>query len=237
MRTLVTGSSSGIGRSIALAFAEAGAEVFVHGRDPGRIAETVAACREIGVHVHATQADLSLPGELDRLATETWVASGGLDVLVCNAGADVLTGVAAKGTFEEKLDVLLAVDLKATMRLARDVGARMKARGRGCILTLGWDQAETGMEGDSGQLFAAIKGAVACFTRSLALTLAPEVRVNCIAPGWIRTAWGETASECGRSECERKRRCLCGDCPTTWRKRRCGWQARLPGSSPGRRFG
>jgi NAD(P)-dependent dehydrogenase (short-subunit alcohol dehydrogenase family) len=51
------------------------------------------------------------------------------------------------------------------------------------------------MEGDSGQLFAAIKGAVTCFTRSLALSLAPEVRVNCIAPGWIRTAWGETASE------------------------------------------
>src|SRR5438067_7816648 len=80
------------------------------------------------------------------------------------------------------------------MRLSRDVGARMKARGRGAILTVGWDQAETGMEGDSGQLFAAVKGAVTCFTRSLALSLAPEVRVNCLAPGWIRTAWGETAS-------------------------------------------
>src|SRR4051794_38070361 len=70
----------------------------------------------------------------------------------------------------------------------------MKARGRGVILTVGWDQTETGMEGDSGQLFAAAKGAVTCVTRSLALSLAPEVRVNCIAPGWIRTAWGETAS-------------------------------------------
>lgn len=70
----------------------------------------------------------------------------------------------------------------------------MKARGRGCIITIGWDQAETGMEGDSGQFFAAIKGAVICFTRSLAKSLAPEVRVNCIAPGWIRTAWGENAS-------------------------------------------
>ena len=70
----------------------------------------------------------------------------------------------------------------------------MKARGRGTILTMGWDQAETGMEGDSGQLFAAVKGAVMAFTRSLALSLAPQVRVNCLAPGWIRTAWGETAS-------------------------------------------
>jgi NAD(P)-dependent dehydrogenase (short-subunit alcohol dehydrogenase family) len=50
------------------------------------------------------------------------------------------------------------------------------------------------MEGDSGQLFATVKGAVMAFTRSLAKTLAPEVRVNCLAPGWIRTAWGETAS-------------------------------------------
>jgi NAD(P)-dependent dehydrogenase (short-subunit alcohol dehydrogenase family) len=59
---------------------------------------------------------------------------------------------------------------------------------------MGWDQAETGMEGDSGQLFAAAKAAVMAFSKSLALTLAPQVRVNCVAPGWIRTAWGETAS-------------------------------------------
>jgi 3-oxoacyl-[acyl-carrier protein] reductase len=60
---------------------------------------------------------------------------------------------------------------------------------------MGWDQAEAGMEGDSGELFAAVKGAVMAFTRSLALSLAPEVRVNCLAPGWIRTAWGVGASE------------------------------------------
>jgi NAD(P)-dependent dehydrogenase (short-subunit alcohol dehydrogenase family) len=50
------------------------------------------------------------------------------------------------------------------------------------------------MEGDSGELFGAVKGAVMCFTRSLALSLAPQVRVHCVAPGWIRTAWGEKAS-------------------------------------------
>src|SRR5437016_4972646 len=50
------------------------------------------------------------------------------------------------------------------------------------------------MEGDSGQLFGAAKGAVMAFTKSLALSLAPQVRVNCLAPGWIRTAWGEQAS-------------------------------------------
>jgi 3-oxoacyl-[acyl-carrier protein] reductase len=71
----------------------------------------------------------------------------------------------------------------------------MKLAGSGVILTMGWDQAETGMEGDSGELFALTKGAVMAFSRSLSLSLAPEVRVNCLAPGWVRTAWGETASE------------------------------------------
>ena len=51
------------------------------------------------------------------------------------------------------------------------------------------------MEGDSGELFATAKGAVMAFSRSLALSLAPEVRVRCLAPGWIRTSWGESASE------------------------------------------
>ncbi|HJZ60466.1 MAG TPA: 2-amino-4-hydroxy-6-hydroxymethyldihydropteridine diphosphokinase [Gemmataceae bacterium] len=183
LRALVTGSTSGIGATIAGEFAEHGTNVVGHGRrprlDPGE---------------KFVSADLRDPIQVDRLADEAWDLSGGLDILVCNAGADTLTGDAAKWSFEEKLDALLAVDLKATMRLARTIGARMKERGRGAILTVGWDQAETGMEGESGQLFGAVKGAVMCFTRSLALSLAPEVRVNCLAPGWIRTAWGETAS-------------------------------------------
>ena len=70
----------------------------------------------------------------------------------------------------------------------------MQAAGGGVILNLGWDGAERGMAGDSGQLFAAAKGAVMAFSRSLAQSLAPEVRVNCLAPGWIRTAWGQGAS-------------------------------------------
>lgn len=180
LRALVTGSTSGIGSAIATAFADHGAEVITHGRRPGP-----------GRHLAA---DLREPAQIDRLANDAWNTFGPLDVLVCNAGADTLTGAAAKWSFDEKLDALLAIDLRATMRLTRDLGARMKTRGRGCILTVGWDQAETGMEGDSGQLFAAVKGAVTCFTRSLALSLAPDVRVNCLAPGWVRTAWGETAT-------------------------------------------
>ncbi|HZY87055.1 MAG TPA: SDR family oxidoreductase, partial [Gemmataceae bacterium] len=88
----------------------------------------------------------------------------------------------------------LAVDLKATMSLGRTLGRRMKEYGEGVILNMGWDQAETGMEGDSGELFAAAKGAVTAVSKSLALSLAPQVRVHCLAPGWVRTAWGEGAS-------------------------------------------
>src|SRR5262249_59057550 len=105
-------------------------------------------------------ADLSTYAGCDDLASRAWQAWDGLDVLINNAGADTLTGEAASWPFERKLEALLAVDVKATMRLGRDVGRRMKARGSGVVVNVGWDQAETGMEGDSGELFAAVKGAV-----------------------------------------------------------------------------
>ncbi len=193
LRALVTGSTSGIGRAIALELASAGADVVVHGR---RSAEEVTAlCRNLGVRSTGVLADLANAGDCRALAEVSWKAFQGLDVVILNAGADTLTGAGARLSFAEKLEMLWNVDVRSTMQLARDFGTRMKDRGQGAIMTMGWDQAETGMEGDSGQLFAATKGAVMAFTRSLALTLAPEVRVNCLAPGWIRTAWGEHASD------------------------------------------
>ena len=127
------------------------------------------------------------------LATAAWDWRP-IDVWVNNAGADVLTGDAAEWSFEEKLAALWKVDVVATLRLSRAVGSSMRERGDGVILNMGWDQAETGMAGDSGEMFAATKGAVMAATRSLAKSLAPTVRVNCLAPGWIRTEWGEQAS-------------------------------------------
>ena len=60
---------------------------------------------------------------------------------------------------------------------------------------MGWDQAIQGMAGPSGELFSTSKGAVMAMTKSLAQSLAPHVRVNCLAPGWIQTKWGESASD------------------------------------------
>jgi 3-oxoacyl-[acyl-carrier protein] reductase len=196
LRAVVTGSSSGIGRAIALALAGGGADVVVHGRQRLEAAEKVAEqVREAGRRAIVVTADLRDPGECESLVDKAWQAFGGVDVWVNNAGADVLTPPGNQLSFHEKLGELIAVDLVATIHLARAVGMRMQSAGGGVILNMGWDQAETGMEGDSGQIFAATKSAIMAFTKSLALTLAPQVRVNCLAPGWIRTAWAEGASE------------------------------------------
>lgn len=205
LRTCVTGSTSGIGKAIAAAFAQAGADVIVHGRRSLDAAVAVAQdLKRYGGRTAVYMADLQSPDQTQALADCVWRAWGGLDVLVNNAGADTLTGDAAKWSFDQKLDALLAVDLRATVRLARTIGKEMKAAGRGVVLTVGWDQAETGMAGDSGELFAAVKGAVMAFSRSLARSLAPEVRVCCLAPGWIRTSWGETASEAWQERVRRE---------------------------------
>lgn len=194
LAAVVTGSSSGIGRAIALELARAGADVLLHARQNRAGAdETAEQIRSLGRQADVVLADLGEPAEQDRIAEAAW-GWRPVDVWINNAGADVLTGPLADASFDQKLAALWQVDVVASLRLARDVGARMKARGGGVILNIGWDQAETGMAGDSGQLFAAAKGAIMAATRSLAQSLAPEVRVNCVAPGWIRTAWGQQAS-------------------------------------------
>jgi 3-oxoacyl-[acyl-carrier protein] reductase len=191
---VVTGSSSGIGRAIALELARAGADVVVHARQNRAGAnDTATAIRSLRRESKVLLADLSDSREQDRLVTEAcqW---RDINIWINNAGADLLTGEAANWSFEKKLAALWQVDVVATLRLSRLVGQHMRERGGGVIINMGWDQAEMGMAGDSGELFAAAKGAVMAATRSLAKTLAPTVRVNCLAPGWIRTEWGGQAS-------------------------------------------
>jgi 3-oxoacyl-[acyl-carrier protein] reductase len=194
-KAVVTGSSSGIGRAIALEFARAGAEVVIHARRSAAAAEKVAEeIRALGRPATVILADLSAADALPGFVDECWQSLRSVDVWVNNAGADLLTGAEARLGFEEKLQVLFDVDVRSTLVLSRLAGKRMSREAGGVVLNVGWDQADRGMEGPSGELFAASKNAVMGFTRSLAVSLAPKVRVNCIAPGWIRTAWGETAS-------------------------------------------
>lgn len=197
---VVTGSSSGIGRAIALALAEAGADVVVHARqNQAGAEETAARIRNMGRRSEVFVCDLTDSAAQEKLVDAAWSWSQGVDIWVNNAGADVLTGAAAQWSFSEKLDLLWKVDVAACIQLSRAIGRRMQARvtdpGAASIINIGWDQAEVGMEGNSGEMFAAVKGAVMAFTRSLAKSLAPQVRVNCVAPGWIQTAWGGQAPE------------------------------------------
>jgi len=194
LRAVVTGATGGIGRAIALELATAGADVLIHGRRESVARELDQQVQDSNVRSHVVLADLREANECDRLVENAWREWGGLDIWINAAGADILTREATGWPFERKLEELLAVDVSATVRISREVGRLMKAQGDGVLLNMGWDQAETGMEGDSGQLFGATKAAVMAFSKSLALTLAPVVRVNCLAPGWIRTAWGTSAS-------------------------------------------
>lgn len=203
-KALVTGSTSGIGLAIAEQLAQAGADVVVHRRLPAhptdraahetRAEEIAAALRQQGVRSLPLLADLRHSAACTGLVDQAWQAWNGLDIWVNNAGADTLTGGAAGWSFERKLEELWKIDVRATMLLSRHIGRLMQERGSGVIINVGWDKADTGMDGDSGQLFAAVKAAVHGFTKSLAVTLAPRVRVNCLAPGWIKTAWGTGAS-------------------------------------------
>ncbi|MBD3675713.1 MAG: SDR family oxidoreductase [Planctomycetaceae bacterium] len=194
---VVTGSSSGIGRAIALELARAGARLLVHYANSQDAAlETVNQIESMtGQAAELLACDFSHPEPLESFPERVWEKTDGVDIWVNNAGVDLLTGDAKEYPPSTKLEKLLDIDVKSTVLLSREVGNRMFEQGRGVILNIGWDQADRGMEGLSGELFAVSKNAIMGFSRSLAVSLAPKVRVNCIAPGWIKTAWGEIASD------------------------------------------
>jgi 3-oxoacyl-[acyl-carrier protein] reductase len=135
------------------------------------------------------------PEDYDALTDRAWSVFGRVDIWVNNAGADLLTGEDSRLDYAEKLRRLFEVDVEGTVHLSREAIRRMKRQGSGVVLNIGWDQADRGMDGESAELFSTAKNAIMGFTRSLAVNAAPQVRVNCIAPGWIRTAWGEQAGE------------------------------------------
>lgn len=190
LRAVVTGASSGIGRATAAAFAAAGARVGIGFCRSEQAARSLAA--ELGGGHPVLQADLSTPEGCAGLVDQAFSALEQVDVWVNNAGADVLTGEAAGWPAERKLQALLELDLKGTIRCSRLVAARM--RPGGCIINIGWDHAAgDGMAGENPELFAAVKAGVLGFSKSFAKSVAPNIRVNVVCPGWIETAFGAGA--------------------------------------------
>ncbi len=155
------------------------------------VAEGIAAA---GGRALVARADLGTRAACEALVHHAHERLGGLDVWVNNAGADVLTGEAARLDWERKLDLLLAVDLKGTVACSYAAGAIMREQpAGGTIVNMSWDHVAAGMAGENPELFSAVKGGVLSFSRSLARALAPRVRVNVLCPGWIETAFAGDA--------------------------------------------
>ena len=197
MRVFVTGGSSGIGRAIAVASARAGADVALSYRSNERGARDVARDIEtLGRRVGVVRLDLADANSIGALVPALRTIFGGVDVWVNNAGADVLTGPAASLPAAEKLDLLMRVDLRGTVLASWQAAELMTGQETGgVIINMSWDHVLTGMAGMEAQLFSAVKGGVLAFSKSLARTVAPRVRVNVLAPGWIETAYGNEVDE------------------------------------------
>jgi len=177
-RVLVTGASKGIGAACARAFAAAGWDVVVHYKeDEAGARETLAAC---GGHGQIARANLSEWSEGERLVA----ASGDLDALVVNHG--VWKEAAIDAMTEAEFDETMDANVRGVFSVVSAAARRMKARKRGAIVLIA---STAGQRGEAlHSHYAASKGAVISLTKSLAPELAPfGVRVNCVAPGWVRT--------------------------------------------------
>ena len=187
---VITGASSGIGSGIALALANEGAKVVVnYNRSEKNAEQVVKIIADNGGQAWAIQADISNPEGIKRLIEESSTKMGNIDIWVNNAGADILTGELARESDENKLHHLLQVDLLGTMNCCWSILPHMQKQGYGCLVNMSWDLATHGFIGRNPEMFSAVKAGVLGFSKSLARSCAPDIRVNVVAPGWIETAF------------------------------------------------
>ncbi|MDO4550877.1 MAG: SDR family oxidoreductase [Planctomycetia bacterium] len=208
----ITGATGGIGAAVARRFNQTKNRLFLHGfmnrqkmdsllnallTEEEIFSETERNNKKQETRIFHGFFDLSDVSQQNALCEMAWNSlPGGVDVLIQCAGIDILTPPAKFFTYEEKLEKMLAVDVVASMRIARNIASRMMAsKKKGVIINFGWDAVQRGIAGDSAELFAVTKGGIMAFTKSLAQKIAPDIRVNCVAPGWICTEWGERAPE------------------------------------------
>ena len=205
-KMLVTGASSGIGRAIAMASARAGASVAITYRRNRQGAEDTASAIAAagGGSVELFQLDLARQGAVDTFAAQLGERADVLDAWVNNAGADILTGDGKSLTRQQKLDAVLDVDLRGTVLASWAAVDYFRSRKHaGVIINMSWDHVLSGMAGENPVIYSAAKGGIHAFSKSLARDVAPLIRVNVIAPGFIDTAFGDEASAEWRAHVER----------------------------------
>jgi 3-oxoacyl-[acyl-carrier protein] reductase len=184
-RALVAGASSGIGLGIAEAFLEQGMKVAVHYRTSRGAAESLAA-RFPGL-AFPVQADLASEAGCIALVRESARLLGGLDQLVHSAA------IWNEGPIDriraEQVEEMFRVNVFSAFYLVREALPHLRSRGKGNAIFLGSTAGQRGEAGHSH--YSASKGAVQSLCMSLAVELAPAVRVNLISPGWVRTPMAE----------------------------------------------
>jgi 3-oxoacyl-[acyl-carrier protein] reductase len=183
---LVTGAGVGIGRAIAIKLAEHGAKVVIHCHQSREEAEAVLdQIRSTGGDGVVIAADLTKPDEARRLVDETVERFGRLDILVNNAGS-----VVARSRIEdcslELWNEALAINLTSAFLVTQRVIPHLRKTGNGAIVNNLSLSVQTGGANGAGA-YAAAKGGLQVFTRTLARELAPEIRANAIMPGVIET--------------------------------------------------
>jgi len=182
---LITGASKGIGKSIALYLAEAGADVVINYRSDEKAAEQICAeIRNLGVKALSIQADVSRYQEAERLVQEAAAAFPGIDILVNNAGVAPPKGL--DFISEAEWNEVIAINLSSAFFLTQLVLPGMRSMKWGRIINISSVAAQTG--GVIGPHYAASKGGINGLTHSYASLLAKEgITVNAIAPALIET--------------------------------------------------
>jgi NAD(P)-dependent dehydrogenase (short-subunit alcohol dehydrogenase family) len=179
---LVTGAGVRVGRAIALALAQAGANILVHYNSSSRESDEVAAeILAMDRGVDTIRGDLSDPDQIALMLSELDRHEIGVDILVNSAAVYYPTPLAE--VTAEMWDKIIAINLRAPFLLAQGLGLRMKARGSGLIVNIADCNLRRPYK-DFTPYFAA-KAGIAMITETLALDLAPEVRVNAISPGTV----------------------------------------------------
>lgn len=183
---LVTGGSRGIGRAIVETFVREGASVIVnycHGEQAARELTNTIEAASAG-RTMAVQADVSESSQVRTMMEQIEARFGRLDILINNAGI-ALPGTRLQELTEEQWERVLAVNLKGVFLCSQAASILMLQGGGGVIISLASIRGMLG--GGSSLAYAVSKAGVITLTKSLAIELAPTIRVNCLAPGYIST--------------------------------------------------